>query len=200
MALSAMDNAGLYVIGEDGTFCDGDIAGLPRKFKDAYELTGLRIDPVVASVKERGIPVSTLTLLGPRWYNSQLYNQVSQHFEIEGFATLPIFDASRMRALLFFGAAQSANVKRIGHEGMLELSAVAMKIASEFLALPVQRSNLTNRQAEVAALAADGLSNRQIAQQIGTGEAAVRKHLKALNRTFGTTNRTAMASAFRRRC
>ncbi|MEM8653222.1 MAG: LuxR C-terminal-related transcriptional regulator [Pseudomonadota bacterium] len=197
-ALSGMDNAGIYVIGEDGRFCDGAIAGLPETFKTAYETKGLRIDPVVASVRERGTPMSTLTLLGPRWHRSQLYRQISRYFRIEGFATIPIFDDQHMRALLFFGAERPENVGRIGHEGMLELSATAMRIAAEFLSLPVEGPVLTGRQIEVAGLAARGLSNRQIAAELGTGEAAVRKHLKALNRIFRTSNRTAMSAAFMR--
>jgi DNA-binding CsgD family transcriptional regulator len=57
--------------------------------------------------------------------------------------------------------------------------------------------HLTPRQDDVARLAAGGLSNREIAEELDTGEASVRKHLKALNQLFGTHNRTAMAAAWR---
>lgn len=49
---------------------------------------------------------------------------------------------------------------------------------------------LTNRQSEVLNLVAQGLSNKQIAFQIGVSEATVKLHINALLRAVGANNRT----------
>lgn len=49
---------------------------------------------------------------------------------------------------------------------------------------------LTNRQTEVLNLVAQGLSNKQIAYQIGVSEATVKLHINALLRAVGASNRT----------
>lgn len=49
---------------------------------------------------------------------------------------------------------------------------------------------LTNRQNQVLGLVAQGLSNKQIAYQMGVSEATVKLHINALLRSVGATNRT----------
>ena len=49
---------------------------------------------------------------------------------------------------------------------------------------------LTNRQSEVLGLVAQGLSNKQIAYNMGVSEATVKLHINALLRSLGGTNRT----------
>ena len=49
---------------------------------------------------------------------------------------------------------------------------------------------LTNRQAQVLDLVAQGLSNKQIAYEMGVSEATVKLHINALLRSIGVTNRT----------
>lgn len=49
---------------------------------------------------------------------------------------------------------------------------------------------LTNRQAQVLDLVAQGMSNKQIAYEIGVSEATVKLHINALLRSVGATNRT----------
>lgn len=49
---------------------------------------------------------------------------------------------------------------------------------------------LTNRQNQVLNLVAQGLSNKQIAYEIGVSEATVKLHINALLRSVGATNRT----------
>lgn len=49
---------------------------------------------------------------------------------------------------------------------------------------------LTNRQSEVLGLVAQGLSNKQIAYNMGVSEATVKLHINALLRSLGVTNRT----------
>jgi PAS domain S-box-containing protein len=52
---------------------------------------------------------------------------------------------------------------------------------------------LTPRQREVLALLAQGLTNRQIAERLGTAEGTVKLHVAALRRRIGAGNRTAAA-------
>lgn len=49
---------------------------------------------------------------------------------------------------------------------------------------------LTNRQSQVLDLVAQGLSNKQIAYEMGVSEATVKLHINALLRSIGATNRT----------
>lgn len=53
-----------------------------------------------------------------------------------------------------------------------------------------KNKHLTNRQMEVLAYVAQGLSNKQIAYNMGVSEATVKLHINALLRTVGATNRT----------
>jgi Response regulator containing a CheY-like receiver domain and an HTH DNA-binding domain len=50
---------------------------------------------------------------------------------------------------------------------------------------------LTERQAQLLALLADGLTNRQIAAQLSLAEGTVRRHLDNIYTRLGVTNRTA---------
>ena len=49
---------------------------------------------------------------------------------------------------------------------------------------------LTHRQNQVLGLVAQGLSNKQIAYEMGVSEATVKLHINALLRSVGATNRT----------
>jgi DNA-binding CsgD family transcriptional regulator len=48
---------------------------------------------------------------------------------------------------------------------------------------------LSAREAEVLSLAADGLTNQQIAKRLGLGEETVKTHLKRITRKLGAYNR-----------
>lgn len=50
--------------------------------------------------------------------------------------------------------------------------------------------NLTNRQSQVLGLVAQGMSNKQIAYEMGVSEATVKLHINALLRSVGANNRT----------
>lgn len=50
--------------------------------------------------------------------------------------------------------------------------------------------NLTPRQLQVLGFVAQGMSNKQIAYEIGVSEATVKLHINALLRSVGATNRT----------
>lgn len=50
--------------------------------------------------------------------------------------------------------------------------------------------NLTNRQSQVLSLVAQGMSNKQIAYEMGVSEATVKLHINALLRSVGANNRT----------
>ncbi|MEO1687283.1 MAG: helix-turn-helix transcriptional regulator [Pseudomonadota bacterium] len=195
---SRMDSVGLYLLGEDGAFDCGVILGMPDAFVRAYETTGVPIDPVLARVRETGAPSSTLTALGERWRTCQLYQRVSGRFGLHGFATLPLYEGERMSGVLYLGAMSAETAARLDAEGMCALTVGATQVSTMVMATPRRRPGLTQRQNDVARLASEGLCNRAIAEALDTGEAAVRKHLKALNRIFETGNRTAMAAAWRR--
>ncbi|MEM9796226.1 MAG: helix-turn-helix transcriptional regulator [Pseudomonadota bacterium] len=193
---SGMSSVGLYTFDAEGAFCDGVILGMPPDFIRAYEITGIPIDPVLAEMRRKGRPVSTATLLGGRWTECQLYRRVSGRFGLTGFATLPLYRGRDLSGVLYLGGASKADQARLDGAGLSDLSILATQVSTELMALPRRHPRLTARQDAVARLAADGLTNRQIAEEIGTGEAAVRKHMKALHAVFGVSTRTAMARAW----
>ncbi len=194
---SGMDSVGLYVFDENLHPTTGVILGMPDAFSRAYEVTGMRIDPVLDHMRRTGAPCSTVTCLGERWTNSQLYQRVSGRFGLTGFATLPLYRADDLAGILYLGTLTEANARRLTPEGMCIMSPHATRASTKLLRLPKRDHRLTERQNDIARLAGRGLSNAEIAEELDTGEAAVRKHLKALNRFFGTSNRTAMAAAWR---
>lgn len=194
---SGMDSVGLYLFDEHLHATEGVILGMPDAFSRAYEVTGMRIDPVLADVRERGLPSSTVTCLGERWTRSELYKRVSGRYGLTGFATLPLYDHDRLAGVLYLGTKHEKPLPQLSLEGLFTMSPHATRISTRLLSLPKRAPHLTPRQNDVARLAAEGLSNRDIAEALDTGEAAVRKHLKALNRHFATTNRTAMSAAWR---
>jgi len=57
---------------------------------------------------------------------------------------------------------------------------------------------LTTRESEVAMLAAEGMSNEEIASRLQLGTETVKSHLKKIFRKVGVTNRTALSSKLKR--
>jgi DNA-binding CsgD family transcriptional regulator len=192
---SGMDSVGLYRLDESGRMV-GVILGMPAPFTRAYELQGIPIDPVLAQVRRTGAPASTVVTLGGRWTSCHLYQRVSGRFGLTGFATFPLYDSDRLTGMLYLGAMTPAATRRLDHEGLCAMTPHAIRTATRMLRLPRPAPALSPRQAEVVALAAEGLTNRQIAQALGTGEAAVHKHMKALHAHFGTHTRAALAAAW----
>jgi DNA-binding NarL/FixJ family response regulator len=58
-----------------------------------------------------------------------------------------------------------------------------------------QLATLTERQREVATLACQGLSNRQIADNLGLSEGTVKIHLHAIYGQLGVPSRTMLMAA-----
>ena len=194
---ASMQSVGLYTFDDAGQFDRGIILGMPDAFVKAYEISGIPIDPVLARVRTLGTPTSTVTCLGDRWSSSELYRRVSGRFGLKGFATLPLYRGARLAGVLYLGAMTDESLARLATDGLCEMSVHATSVSTELLTLPRRHPRLSPRQDQVARLAARGLANREIAEELDTGGAAVRKHLKALNRVFGTSNRTAMAAIWR---
>jgi DNA-binding CsgD family transcriptional regulator len=192
---SGMDSIGLYRLDDAGRM-DGVILGMPDAFTRAYETQGIPIDPVLARVRQSGAPASTLVTLGRRWTACHLYQRVSGRFGLTGFATFPLYDDERLAGMLYLGAMTEPNARRLDYEGLCAMTPHAIRVATRMLRLPRPAPDLSPRQAEIVALAAEGLTNRQIAGALGTGEAAVHKHMKALHAAFGTHTRAALAAAW----
>jgi DNA-binding CsgD family transcriptional regulator len=195
---SGMDSVGLYRFDKHGSFSSGLILGMPDPFTRRYEVEGIPIDPVLAEMRASQAPVSSETILGDRWQSCHLFRRVSGEFGLKGFAAMPLFEESRLAGILYLGAMTEANRMRLNFEGICQMSSHAARLSVAFMRLPKQSTSLSQRQNDVARLAACGLANREIARTLDTGEAAVRKHLKSLNLIFGTRNRTAMAAQWRK--
>ncbi|MEM6311094.1 MAG: helix-turn-helix transcriptional regulator [Pseudomonadota bacterium] len=194
---SGMDSVGLYLFDGALRVVEGVILGMPKAFCDAYEVSGMKIDPVLREMKETGVATSTVTHLGHRWTRSELYRRVSGRFGLAGFAALPLYRNETLSGILYLGTTCEDKQSALDLEGLFTMTPHSARVSTQVMNLPKRRQGLSPRCNDVARLAATGLSNAGIAAQLQTGEAAVRKHLKALNRHFGTTNRTAMAAAWR---
>jgi two-component system nitrate/nitrite response regulator NarL len=65
----------------------------------------------------------------------------------------------------------------------------------KFSHIAEQFAALTDRRRQVASLACDGLSNRQIADKLGVTEGTVKIHLHAIYEKLGVDSRTQLAIA-----
>ncbi|MEM7709683.1 MAG: helix-turn-helix transcriptional regulator [Pseudomonadota bacterium] len=194
-----MGSVGLYPIDAEGVVEDGVILGLPPDFVRDYERIGMPIDPVLEHMRSTGRPVSTVSLLGSSWSETRLYRTVSGRFDLTGFAALPLYLGGAMRGVLYMGTCERDALVRLDGQGLSDLMIHAVQASTELMALPShRRPHLSPRQQEVAQLAAEGLTNKQIAAALQTGEAAVRKHMKVLHAAFGVRTRTALARAWHR--
>jgi DNA-binding CsgD family transcriptional regulator len=174
------------------------VAGLPDSFVQAYERFGAPLDQVLAKVRQTGTPWSSKILLGSTWKDTELYQRISGQYRLLGFVTFPLFRRERLIGVLDLGTSDPGLAQRLNFDQLCELSSRATQVATALAVLPKFHPRLTERQNDIARFTAQGLSNLEIAEELDTGEAAVRKHLKALNRIFGTANRTAMAAEWRR--
>lgn len=193
-----LHDVGIYLLDQSGDLDVGAVAGMPDEFLALYETHGAPVDPILSHMISTQKPCSTVTCLGDRFVASLLYRRVSGRYGLQGFATLPLFEKNVLSGVLFIGATTPAMVSRLDTPGLLDLSVLATKVSTALQSMPRPGPSLTPRQQDVAELAAAGFSNRQIAKRLGSGEASVRKHLKALNRLYGTSNRTAMAAQWRK--
>lgn len=62
----------------------------------------------------------------------------------------------------------------------------------------METSTLSPRQSEIAALASEGLTNREIADQLFLSEETIKTHMKGLLRKLGIARRAGIAYALLR--
>lgn len=86
-------------------------------------------------------------------------------------------------------------------DGAVVIVCPASRVPELAAALPGDRSEprmpLTARELQVLVLIADGLTNREIGQQLGMVEQSVKNHISNLLRKLRATNRTAAVTAAR---
>lgn len=115
------------------------------------------------------------------------------------------------RALLLAGRAQAAlGADDVAAERFAEAKTLARRAGDAELAREADRrraallpdagertagAELTARQLEIALLAADGRTNREVAELLGISEHTVNTHLRAAFRRLGVTRRRALAGA-----
>ena len=66
-------------------------------------------------------------------------------------------------------------------------------------AIRAQELDLTERQAELAVLVAQGMSNSEVGERLGIASATVKKHLEQVYNRLGVSNRTQLAVLMMRR-
>jgi non-specific serine/threonine protein kinase len=93
-----------------------------------------------------------------------------------------------------------AEGKTIGLEDSIEYALTVEKPSPPASSAPKQPSNdqpsavLTRREREVAALVTQGMSNRQIAQELFLSEHTVKRHISKILRKLGLASRAEVAA------
>ncbi len=83
-----------------------------------------------------------------------------------------------------------SNALKLVLDGGTYIPPVMLGHNSDNLAAGGKGKTLTNRQSQVLGLVAQGMSNKQIAYEIGVSEATVKLHINALLKAIGAANRT----------
>ena len=129
----------------------------------------------------------------------------SRHPEIEVVAMTSFSEASRVQAALEAGAAgyllkdaeadEVAAAIRAAHRGEVHLDAAVARHLARSLRAPAHAAgaSLTDREKEVIALVAEGLSNQEIADRLFISERTARTHVSNILTKLGLPSRTQAA-------
>lgn len=113
-------------------------------------------------------------------------------------ALVEVVDENDMHMLLKWIGEKSDVLDGVDAQAMVQ-ALLAMLRQAAAAKVEVERvvKQLTRREREVASLLAGGMSNADMAQQLGCTERTVRAHLANMQRKTATSNRTALLSVLK---
>ncbi|WP_321893222.1 helix-turn-helix transcriptional regulator [Paraburkholderia tropica] len=180
-----------------------------REWDEYYRL----IDPLTFEMMARREPtIATQIVAQPELIRTEFFNDFlrpdGQHWGINAYffdqgVAMGDFRIWRARDRGNFGANEiellrmlespiAATLGRLGRQSVQTQLAVPVTLRAEEI---LQReANLSQREAEVAALVANGLSDKQIARHLDIGIPTVRYHLGNVFRKMHASNRTSVTA------
>jgi DNA-binding CsgD family transcriptional regulator len=173
-----------------------DMPRIADELRVAYFHGMWREDPYLAAVRAHQVGLETI--------DAAELIQISRGFgytgdELHG-CFVPLLEPAGVLGMARFG-----NVAPVGDDLRRRLVAITTHLSVHLARLDITNAEsdllarLTNRQREVAALAARGCTNIEIAELLEMSENTVKKHLKDIYERAGVDSRTELANRLARR-
>jgi DNA-binding CsgD family transcriptional regulator len=181
----------LSTTGAPAIVVDNDVELTDAKRRH-YVTRGLLEDPLYPLVVDTRAPVASDDILSHGPYMA-LVRKLGYTGEDLHFILLPLLDPDGLLGTIHCGRRReySPAIRR-------DLSVLAGHVSVRLVQLGITTTNelgtLSQRQHEVARLAARGLANHQIAVSLGVSENTIKKHLKDTFARLGVANRTELAA------
>lgn len=190
---------GIYLFDAENKLVSSDAYGVSDKFIARYQESGKSVDPVLKYVSDYHAPAhEELVLPFGTWKQSQLYQRCCIKYDHEHIMTGPIIGNGKLIGTINFarvGITPAFNTKDLSN-----LSAVCLHFSACLANLrfqPAIDSNpnlklLTVRERQIAGFVAQGLTNREIGQQLWISTDTVKQALKKMFRKLGVSSRIEM--------
>lgn len=193
---------GIYLYNSQGQLTSADTHGIRNvdAFLARYQSVGKAVDPVLQHVMNYYTPAHEGWFYTPEeWLQSPLYTRCCASMDHAHLMTGPIVGDGRMIGAVHFS--RLSGTAGFTPQSLRELGAVCTHLSAQFALFkpnPVGSADiqrlLTPRELQIARLVAQGLKNREIAQQLWISEHTVKRSLKIIFRKLSVPNRAAMTS------
>lgn len=186
---------GLYLHGPDGRPVSVDVVGVSDRVVERYEEVGRADDPVLDLMAAEHVTVSAVDLLGERgWHSSAVYDHVMGPAGVEHYVVAPLLGGGRIVGTLGFG--RPASAAPFAQADLWRATALAHHVSALVASLRGRATAvaLTDRDREIVALVAQGLTNREIAGLLHISTNTVKQTLKRIFQRLGVRNRAQLVA------
>ena len=193
---------GIYLYNTQGQLSSVDTYGIRNveAFVQRYQSVGKAVDPVLKYVSTYHAPAHEGFFYQPKeWKRSALYTRCCASMDHAHLMTGPVVGNGRLTGAIYF--ARTTGTPAFQAQNIRELGAVCAHMSAQlatFRPTPVIEASihslLTNRERQVAMLVAEGLTNKEISQQLWVSENTVKQALKKIFRKLCVSNRAGMVS------
>jgi DNA-binding CsgD family transcriptional regulator len=194
---------GIYLLDPMQGLASVDAVGVSDSFADRYQQFGKAVDPVLHYVMEYHAPAhEELVLLPGTWKQSELYQRCCSQYDHEHIMTGPIVGQGELVGTVNFariGLTPAFNQLDLAQLGAVctHLSARLAELRGRAAEPNLALQKLTDREKQIAALVARGLTNAAIGQELWITQNSVKQALKRMFRKLGVTARTEMVAKLR---
>lgn len=203
-----MDNAeryfgvqrwGIYLEDEFNNPISHDTHGVSDRFVTRYQEIGKSVDPVLQYVLQYHAPAhEELILPKGSWKQSQLYQRCCIEYDHEHIMTGPIVGSGQLIGTI--NLARTNLSPAFNSRDLNNLSAVCLHLSACLANLRAQTDlqhlsqKLTDREIQIARLVAQGLTNKQIGEELWISPNTVKQALKRMFRKLEVGSRTEMVT------